>query len=377
LNDLKPLIHKPESVYEHYTHDARIMVLCAKGCYWNKCRYCNYTLLQEDVVCKCQARSPELVAEEIEEYCNLGFDDFWLVGDSISRKYYVELSELLLKRKLKARLFGLYRIEKNADENALLNSFKKMRQAGFRQVSIGVEAVDDDQLKSANKGYSVNDVLKALRLFFEAGIIAEVQLVPDLPGVTANIMKTSLALIRDNKDYFQTIVINKFMLLKDTEYYNSPDSYDIEIVDDYNQLNCAIAYRNMRIKENTCSRYVDQYRELYHELKLHRASRDVLKEMDHKGGFLRNASFRFRQIVFRQLPSVEGSPISVYNHHLHRMFFLEPTYYEMLGFIAESAQSWIPAEAIIEGGHFNSEDECKSAIYEMAAMGFVERIKYL
>jgi len=318
-----------------------------------------------------------LVAEEIEEYCNLGFDDFWLVGDSISRKYYVELSELLLKRKLKARLFGLYRIEKNADENALLNSFKKMRQAGFRQVSIGVEAVDDDQLKSANKGYSVNDVLKALRLFFEAGIIAEVQLVPDLPGVTANIMKTSLALIRDNKDYFQTIVINKFMLLKDTEYYNSPDSYDIEIVDDYNQLNCAIAYRNMRIKENTCSRYVDQYRELYHELKLHRASRDVLKEMDHKGGFLRNASFRFRQIVFRQLPSVEGSPISVYNHHLHRMFFLEPTYYEMLGFIAESAQSWIPAEAIIEGGHFNSEDECKSAIYEMAAMGFVERIKYL
>ena len=86
-----------------------------------------------------------------------------------------------------------------------------LRAMGVRTVELGVQSMDDAVLSRAGRGHTACDTVTACRLLAEAGLKVGAQLMPGLPGDTAetalDTLKQTLALKPDFLRIYPTLVI--------------------------------------------------------------------------------------------------------------------------------------------------------------------------
>ena len=168
----------------------RYNLITSRGCPF-RCNYC-----ASGVICnKVRYRSPDRIIDEIEYLIkNHGHKHFWFSDDTFTAnfKHTNELLDKMIASNINISWSCLTRV--NRTKRDLL---EKMKRAGCRYISYGVESGDQTMLDRMNKRITLDDVQKALLLTKEVGIDMYAFFLIGYPGDTEETVEQSFKLIRE------------------------------------------------------------------------------------------------------------------------------------------------------------------------------------
>jgi anaerobic magnesium-protoporphyrin IX monomethyl ester cyclase len=191
--------------------DAGAMIT-ARGCPY-RCKYCASPKIWK---CMTRYRSVENVLNEIEyivghhgvELVRFQDDTF-----TLKRQRVTKMCRGLIDRKLNISWVCDTRVDR-IDETLL----HLIKQAGCVRIKIGVESGSDEILKRVNKGITVDQVKRAVRLIKDVGIPLTIYLMIGFPGETDTDVGLTIDLAQEiDADYNSLSIISPYY---GTELYN-------------------------------------------------------------------------------------------------------------------------------------------------------------
>ncbi len=205
-----------------------VSIITSRGCP-NQCIFC---LGRRMVGQKVRFRSPELIADEIEELLSMGSSYINIADDlfTASKKRVSALCNEILKRKLDVHWSAFSRVN-TIDAETL----KLMKSAGCHSVSFGIESGNPEMLKRVKKGITLDQARKASAACRKAGIRGHASFMVGLPGETHETMKDSLRLQKELEIESAYHFLSPF---PGTEVREKIADYDLQILthdwDEYN-----------------------------------------------------------------------------------------------------------------------------------------------
>lgn len=162
----------------------------SRGCVWNRCAFCN----ERAIWPRRRGRSPARVVDELARRTReiqpdlVYFTDAALNGD---RQALDSMLDSMLEIGLRQPWTAMVRARGITRE--LLG---KMRRTGCAQLFLGLEALDDDLLRSMNKGLSTLDNLRVIKLAVELGMRVTCNLIVSFPLERVEHLRETIALLR-------------------------------------------------------------------------------------------------------------------------------------------------------------------------------------
>lgn len=142
-------------------------VMNGRDCWWGKCSFCSWTTL---FPANCyRVRLVEKALEEIGELVKLGVKEIMEDSGTLPvGKWLNNFCDGMISKGYNKKV----KISCNMRFGAIKNieTWKKMRQAGFRMILFGLESGNQETLDKINKGIKISDVQSDLRLCREAGL---------------------------------------------------------------------------------------------------------------------------------------------------------------------------------------------------------------
>ncbi|MHB1350390.1 MAG: RiPP maturation radical SAM protein 1 [Desulfobulbus sp.] len=192
---IKDLDSLPIPPYEDYFTELRqsglnfipeLPLEFSRGCWWNRCAFCNLNLQWQGFRRKSSERMLKEVAELRRNYRCL---DFCFTDNSLpvaeAQRFFAETA----KQDADLSFFGEIRILKNPE------AYARYRQGGLRSVQIGIEALADSLLTKINKGTSVMDNVAAMKYCQAAGIRLDGNLIVEFPSSTSEEVAETLRVL--------------------------------------------------------------------------------------------------------------------------------------------------------------------------------------
>lgn len=171
----------------------RYNIISSRGCPYN-CNYCASNVVTGR---KVTYRSTRNIVNEIKHLItNYGQKHFWFSDDTFTANYKHtnELLDLIIKENIKFDWSCLTRVNKTK-----LEILEKMKMAGCKYISYGVESGDIKMLQNMNKNIKLQDVKEALELTKQVGIDMYTFFLIGYPGETKDSIKSTFDLIREIK----------------------------------------------------------------------------------------------------------------------------------------------------------------------------------
>lgn len=165
----------PERRFRKYTYDVILggsgtglkvdMIASSRGCPFN-CNFCSFSRNPWGGKRNWTARSPESVVTEIEQTdaTLIGFTDdlFTFDMDRVEK-----ICDLLIAKKIKKKYFINARLEIAKRPDVM----KKMEDAGFVLLMLGIESAHDKTLKSMHKGFDTAQIEKYLKILSKTNML--------------------------------------------------------------------------------------------------------------------------------------------------------------------------------------------------------------
>jgi len=159
----------------HGQKEQMTTMFTSRGCSYN-CLFCYHAFGR-----KFRFRSPKNVVDEIEEIINLGIKEIFFFDDLFTTKKDVVMGicEEIMKRKLK--VIWEIRARINTIDAQIL---EKLKKAGCKRISYGVEAGTNRILKILRKGITIEQVVDVFKLTKAFGFITYADFMIGSPGET-------------------------------------------------------------------------------------------------------------------------------------------------------------------------------------------------
>lgn len=168
-----------------------IDIFSGRGCPYG-CSFCLWPQVMHGR--KFRLRSPGNVVDEIEhdiEICPqvLKGGEFFFEDDTftVSKKNAIAICDEIIKRKLKITFSVNGRVDR-----ASLDMFKRMKEAGCRELLVGFESGNQDILNNVNKGITLEHSREFMSMAKKAGIDVHGCFVMGLPGETEKTMQETI-----------------------------------------------------------------------------------------------------------------------------------------------------------------------------------------
>ncbi len=228
-----------------------IPLLTSVGCNHGRCVFCQFPLINNinDTADKPPQRlkSVEMVVDDVihlkEKYNPLYFH---FTDTNITAKRLVEISDLLVKKKVDTKYFCFTRVHK---EFGSFDFCKRLADGGFAGGYFGLESASTRINKLMNKQVELDDVIAMLKNFHEAGIIANMFCIIGFPSETRDEAMETKEFIRKYRSYLKgNISPAPFLLQTDSEMYLNPEKYKIDKIFDSPEDVFSIT-RNYTVKE--------------------------------------------------------------------------------------------------------------------------------
>jgi len=110
-----------------------------------------------------------------------------------------------------------------------LDMLKAMKDAGLKEISLGVESFDDNVLKLLNKKSTVSDNCNAIWRCFDVGIKTRLLLMIGTPGQNKKTIHANAVCLKHLE--FDWIACTHFVPLPGTDIYDNSEKYGIKILD--------------------------------------------------------------------------------------------------------------------------------------------------
>lgn len=153
--------------YGNYKFHPATHMMASNLCWWGKCTFCVDTLKLEQGE-KRGLRSVDHVLEEIDDLIRLGFKEVFDDSGTFPIGAWLEefLDKMIKSRRNKKIVIGCNM--KPISERVV--PFKKMKEAGFRFILVGVESANQATIDKIKKGQESDKVLENLKAMSDAGL---------------------------------------------------------------------------------------------------------------------------------------------------------------------------------------------------------------
>ncbi|MBQ7568948.1 radical SAM protein [bacterium] len=223
----------------YFTPEIVISTRTSKGCYWQKCTFCD-----SDYGVKHDTCPVERVLDEwkmlAEEY---GIRNFELIDEAMTPTYMAELCRRIVREGLKVNFFGNGR----TDKEFTAPIFRTLREGGLTMVLWGLESASERVLKLINKGVDINRRLDILREAHEAGIWNFAYIFFGFPSETEEEAQKTIDMICQNTDIINAYGRSVFTLGKQSKIRCSAKQLGIvDMIADDQEFSTILNYRVTR-----------------------------------------------------------------------------------------------------------------------------------
>jgi len=203
-----------------YSYNARLPVEISRGCWWNKCTFCNLNIQHK----KYREKKVEKTIDEInflsEKYKILSFQ---IIGNTLPLKDFGLLCERLKQTGKDFNFFA----EARAD-TMKSSDYKLLKEAGFRTIQTGIESFSQNYLKKMNKGTRVIDNIAALKFCKEYNIMNKYNLIIGYPNEEELDFEETKNNIQFVKQYLDPPQICYLKVLFGSHIHCNPENYNIK-----------------------------------------------------------------------------------------------------------------------------------------------------
>lgn len=218
-----------------------ILILTSRGCPYS-CIFCPVSLA---IGKRLRTRSTESICKEIEYWFDKGYRRFAILDDNFT---FFKERTIAICREIKKRNFKDIKLRcgngiraDRIDEEVLIY----MKEAGFVQISIGVESISENVLKFLQKGETITDIEKAIKSACKLGFDVTLFFLIGSPYETISDVKKYMDFcfkypIFDVRFYnlipypgtelFKWVEKNDYFIKSPSEYLNSQSAFSDEPV---------------------------------------------------------------------------------------------------------------------------------------------------
>lgn len=196
-----------------------------RGCYWNKCAFCDYGLAVDSPTSPWRMRSPAKVVADLEAarpYVNR----FFFAVDVLSPSYAQKLSTAIIEAGQDVHWMADFRLESTFD----VASVSIFKEAGCIGAAFGMESADQDTLDSIDKGTDVTRLATVVGAFADVGIPVQLMGFTGFPGETYEQAERTFTTATALLGCAATVALGKFGLSKGSLVARYPENYDVEIL---------------------------------------------------------------------------------------------------------------------------------------------------
>lgn len=210
------------SVEQYRRRDSETIVRSSRGCP-GKCSFCIKTKMA-----KFRLFSVERFCDEIEKLLTYGFRTFFFSDDTFafSDNRLEEFAKEVRKRNLKIRWTSNLRIKD-------INDYKirTMKELGAYRVFIGVETVNANSQKLANKNLTKEEIVEKISILHKYNMEFHSSFILGAPGDTEDDLIETEKLLQEIRPTLVTF--NQIKLFPGTDIYMNPQKYNILPFDQY------------------------------------------------------------------------------------------------------------------------------------------------
>jgi len=162
----------------------------SRGCPFN-CKFCSFALNPWGVKRPWAPRSPQSIVREIEQ---IDADLILFVDDLFTHQpdRVAEICDLLIAKRIRKHYIVNARLEIAKRPDVI----RKMEQAGFLALLIGVESTQDATLRSMNKGFSVEQIRQRFEVLRKSKMIINAYFIVGNIGETEEQMLSTASFAR-------------------------------------------------------------------------------------------------------------------------------------------------------------------------------------
>ncbi len=163
-----------------------ISMTTSRGCPY-KCIFC---VGRKMVGHKIRYRDPEKVVDEMESLQKYGFIQINIADDLFTANpgHCLAVCKEILERDIKVKWTSFSRVDTVSPD-----MLKSMKEAGCQAISFGIESGNPQILKTIRKGITLEQVIDAVSLCNEVGLLAHGSFILGLPGETPETLRQTLA----------------------------------------------------------------------------------------------------------------------------------------------------------------------------------------
>lgn len=221
LDDFKLSLHMkyenlsvlPEPRYDiwdwnnYWAPEPVVLYSPTRGCYWDKCTFCDYGLNTDSPTSPSRQRPIEIAIREIQNIMRFS-RTLYLAVDVISPAYLRRFAQAMVENGLSIRLGAELRLESKF-QTGLAEELKK---AGFVCISFGYESGSQRVLDLIDKGIKLQDVSSILRELSRVGIGSQMMGFIGFPSETPDEAFATFEFLVRNKSYWTLAAIGDFVL---------------------------------------------------------------------------------------------------------------------------------------------------------------------
>jgi len=210
---------KPE-VKQYFQLNGRLPIEFSRGCWWNKCSFCNLKVQHKNYREKDIKRFVDELSFLSDKYRMLSFQ---VIANTLPLKDYKELCKKIISLN---KDFNLY-TEARAGR-LKRKDYSLLKKAGFNNIQTGIETFSSNYLKKIKKGVQLIDNIAALKFCRENNIRNHYNLIVNYPNEEKIDFDQTKENIQLFEDYLDPPDISYFIIVYGSEIYNNPEIFNIK-----------------------------------------------------------------------------------------------------------------------------------------------------
>ena len=280
-----------------YPPGTSLPILVTRGCYWNKCTFCDERNRKHPGQPGYDARAADEVAADIRALIRQhAITRYAFITDAAPPSWCDRFARAALATGLKIEFWTFL---KNHPQGVFTPDFaRRMKAAGMTVVTFGVENFSPRVIDLMNKGASRQDRIDNIRTFAAAGVAVHINIIPDFPSTVREEAIDGLRTIVAHRDALAHVSPLRFMLEADTDIANMPAGFGLEVVSDPGATSRNMAFRRTEgIGEDDCRELLAAYEELEGWLALYHHTAESRERMSRADFIWSDAVFSFRSFA--------------------------------------------------------------------------------
>jgi hypothetical protein len=212
-----------------------------RGCYWNRCTFCDYGLNTDKPTSPWRERKIDQVIEDLSlARQKSGVRYVYFAVDVMAPGYLERLSDAICDAGLDIRWSAELRMERIFSEERA----RKMKEAGCVCVSFGMESGNQRILDLIDKGTKIQYMAGTMENFAKAGIASQLMAFTDFPTETPEERQATHKFIHDTEPYWSAGGLGTFLLTGTSIIAKQPEKFGITLIETQEaDIARAVAYR--------------------------------------------------------------------------------------------------------------------------------------